>query len=390
MVVAVEEKTKRKPKLSLRQLADLYESMIEVGVRFSNQSRAVEQGVDEAPNPVDMVMDREIEGMEPIGVEEIDKRMEELLETIREQMEVQAVDHPAIEFLLGIPGVNRTVACRICGLIPMDHEHAYTKERANGETVTRPNGDFGNFSELRTFAGITPGKNKHVKGQKSCFSSRLRVTLYVAFGSILKARASVEGKPYAPKRSYVEIYNKWRVEYARRHGVCTSSGAWLYNHGYWMPHQKDQAHWFYVNGSGWEWQQRRKCSECGDTEWVTAGKSWECAELEHKNEGSERLFPESPDQVGSKVGQFRFKVLNEKKPTELEWPDKRQHLAAKNKLLDVFLVHLWRRWREKLGWSVRSLYVHEKLGHQMDYDAADFSSGELAVRKMKEWKKSDE
>jgi hypothetical protein len=65
------------------------------------------------------------------------------------------------------------------------------------------------------------------------------------------------------------------------------------------------------------------------------------------------------------------------------WPDKRQHLAAKNKLLDVFLCHLWRKWREACGWSVESLYVHEVLGHHMDYDADDFSSPKMAARKLK-------
>jgi hypothetical protein len=62
----------------------------------------------------------------------------------------------------------------------------------------------------------------------------------------------------------------------------------------------------------------------------------------------------------------------------------RQHFAAKNKMMDVFMVHLWRTWREACGWSVASLYVHEVLGHHMDYDAADFSSPKMAGRKMKE------
>lgn len=55
-----------------------------------------------------------------------------------------------------------------------------------------------------------------------------------------------------------------------------------------------------------------------------------------------------------------------------EWTKAHVHAAAMRKMIKVFLNHMWLRWRELEGLPTRSLYVHEKLGHTMEYKATDF------------------
>lgn len=269
----------------LRVLADLYESMLKVRNAYLSRLTAVVKGLDD-------------EGSIPEGflVKYPYLRTYEMnLKDIRLEMEVALKEHPAHIFMMGIPGINRTMCCRILGLIPMTTED-----------------NFASFSHLRSFAGIAPGKNRKVKGQKCTFCGRLKSTLHVAFGSMQKAAAICQKSQTRPNRFYPEIYASWRKIYAERHGP--------------------------------------------------------------EGELSEKAQTEKLDKV--------TKIVKVKDvPT---WPKYRQHLAARNKMLDVFLVHLWRSWREALSWSVRSLYVHEKLGHEMDYQALDFWSPSMSAKKIKE------
>ena len=258
------------PVMNLRNIADLYEQQLRTRNSCANRLRSFEQGADEGPGPVDYVADHPL----------LNRLNEGLAETHR-FMELSLAEHPVYRWLMGVPGVNRSVAARLIGLIPMNTEE-----------------DFASFSKLRTFSGYTPGRNKLVKGEKAPFSVRLKTQFFVAFSQLLKAQGTTRGKPWAPKNFYAEIYHNWRNIYKERHG-----------------------------------------------------------------------------DVKAKKG-----LKAEDRP---EWPRLRQHFAAKNKLVDVFSVHIWRKWREGMGWSVRSLYVHEKLGHQMDYDADDFSSPAMAERKIK-------
>lgn len=78
-----------------------------------------------------------------------------------------------------------------------------------------------------------------------------------------------------------------------------------------------------------------------------------------------------------------YKEREEQKPEEERWSPLHCHLAAKNKMLDVFLSHLWLEWRAKCGWACPDLYVHGKLGHQMQYDRSRFSNPELGAKKLK-------
>lgn len=69
--------------------------------------------------------------------------------------------------------------------------------------------------------------------------------------------------------------------------------------------------------------------------------------------------------------------------TARAWPDQRQHFGAKNKLLDVFLFHLYEEWLLHLGAPVPDLYVHTVLGHHMKYDRYKFSNVAFSVKKAK-------
>lgn len=66
------------------------------------------------------------------------------------------------------------------------------------------------------------------------------------------------------------------------------------------------------------------------------------------------------------------------------WPDARQHAAARRKVINYLLAHVWRAWRMGLGWDFRPMYFHEVLGHEFKEDLWDYSSPELAVKKKKQ------
>lgn len=245
---------------SLRQAADFYESILKVRIAATNRLGAVERATDDGPAPREIASNALVE------------RLNDALEVVREEMLEGISVHPAAVWLLGVPGIHRTLAGRIVGLIPMEGPE-----------------DFCTFSKMRKFAGLAPGFNRLKKGEKAPFCKRLKVALFVAAGSFLKAQAVCTGRRNAPRRFYAEIYEAWRATYEQR--------------GLQLP-EKDR------------------------------------------------------------------------------WSKLHQHLAAMDKMLDVFLSHLWKRWRQRASWPVPPLYVHERLGHQDTYDPDDFSTTTSAQRKL--------
>lgn len=336
MTTTLEPEVTFDDKLDLRQIADIYEQILKIRNGAGNRLGALEREADDTIPDVN------------VASSPLLAKLDVAIEETRSLMEAQLPGHPVYEWLMGIPGINRTIACRVVGLIPMtteppmyvtsswdsdvevyclkvgdktwvsddgyrwyvgtkvDHEDG---KRARGEPldsgiITLSGGpmdgqkidlNFSSFGKLRVFAGLCPGKNRLVKGEKACFNRRLKTALYIAFTSMLKANGARERIKDGPKCWYTDIYYKWREFYEEREGT-------------------------------------------------------------------------------------------NKKPKrgEESWSELHQHYAAKNKMLDVFMVHLWRTWRENTGWSVLSLYVHVKLGHHMDYDAADFSSEAFGARKIKQ------
>lgn len=262
--------------MDLRNLADTYEQTQRVRIQAENRLRAVFQGSDE-------------EIAQHVANDVTVQRLIEAEESVRRHMEAELQKHPCYEWAMGIPGLNRTLAGKIFGLI------------GDAEQFVR-------FSNLRTFAGLCPGRNKLVKGEKSCFNRRLKTCLYLFFESSLKAGGMKLKNP--PFRRYDEIYRVWRSTYIHRHG---------------------------------------------------GGKV--AKKLNGVDEHGQSYT--STDEIAQ------------------GWPDLRQHYAAKNKLLDVFLFHVYEEWLEKTSGREPTLYSHTHLGHQAKYDRTDFSSEEMSKQKRK-------
>lgn len=310
-------------KLSLRALADMYEQTLKCKLACESRLRAVAQQRDMDP------------GCPAVANHPLLAHYVRSLADMEGYIEDAFYGHPARTWWLGLPGLKYVPACRVIGVIPMEGPFCklcggdlvksrgayrrcpycyswWRKDEAPAKcpvcVAAKKKGelldsnwvrtcslcgnwgrDFSTFSELRVFGGLCPGRNKHVKGQRSPFNSRLKTSLYVAFGLLLKGATSVSAKN-KPSMLYPTIYNDWRKKYEERYG--TGNGA------------------------------------------KAAG-----------------------------------------------WPNGRQHLSAKNKMMDVFLSHLWRVWREEMGWPVRSLYQHAHLGHVTTMDPWAFSSRALALTK---------
>lgn len=275
MTAAENQVPQKKSMLDLRNLADIYEQTQKVRIAAENRVRAVAQGADDEVKSA-IASDRVVASL---------TTAEKYAEA---DMGVVFESHPLFTFMLGIPGVKNITACRVLGMI---------------EDPRR----FPNFGHLRTFSGLTPGKNKLVKGKKACFSSRLKKNLYIVFESMLKAAATTRNNK--PTRFYAEIYRNWREIYKQRHGA-------------------------------------------GDCKKKKSGKD---------EEGNSYT---SPDEEAK------------------QWSDLRQHYAAKNKLLDVFLFHIYEQWLIELGAPVPDLYVHKVLGHHTKFDRMEFTSPEMAKKKM--------
>lgn len=361
----------------LRQLSDMYEATTKVQLAAEGRLRARLQGADDTTVKKEIASDAVVRSLEAVRRE------------MYGQIYPVASSHPCYTWGMGIPGINLMLLCKLLGGIRMDGPDCVrcgeeqipalhnavvcwrcfnvvdaAKYKAGDKCKNRiPNPakpgkfmkcdrtltlssyvlccsacgglqhDFPTFSGLRTFTGHAPGRNKRVIGQHSPFSGKLRVQCFQAFACMLKAGGIAKappkpGKtktpnPLNPPRFFLDIYENWRITYAERHGVGPQGKLWL---------------------------ERR---EIYNERRFTAFKSM--IEIEDKTTKRKRRVP--------------------------EWPDLRQHLASKNKLMDVFLFHLWFTWRDRMGWPTQRPYAIERLGHQTMYHVEDFSSAGLAEKK---------
>lgn len=62
-----------------------------------------------------------------------------------------------------------------------------------------------------------------------------------------------------------------------------------------------------------------------------------------------------------------------------DWTPMHIHNASMRKMIKVFLVHLWERWRALEGLDCRPLYVHEKLGHTTVFTPEEFGWPEVQL-----------
>ena len=263
--------------LDLRNLADIYEQTQKVRIAAENRVRAVAQGSDDEKKEV--IASDSIVASLTVAEKYAEKAMAKVF-----------LEHPCCEFMMGIPGIKNITACRVLGLIEDPRK-------------------FASFSKLRVFAGLCPGRNKRIKGQKTCYSTRLKRNLFIVFESMVKAAATTKNDK--PNRFYEGIYRSWRSTYKARYG-----------------------------------------------------------------EGDHTACKKKKNGVDGQGGKFT-------RPDEeaQAWPDLRQHLASKNKMMDVFLFHVYEHWLTEIGEDVRPLYVHEVLGHHTKFERSDFTS--LAKAKAK-------
>lgn len=63
--------------------------------------------------------------------------------------------------------------------------------------------------------------------------------------------------------------------------------------------------------------------------------------------------------------------------TRPDWTPKHRDLAARRRMVKVFLNHLWDRWRRLEGLPTRALYVQEHLGHDHVSRPEEFGWPEL-------------
>lgn len=360
---------------TLRQMADQLEQLIKVTVAAEGRLRAKHQLADETTVKKIVANDRQV------------RLLRATKEMLRAELIGMAHQHPVYMWAMGVPGISFLLVCKLVGLMRMDGPncdacgaeseiirnkilcwrcHNVPEQPESGPRIkvgdkcqNKPDGkkkcghvltqsafamrcpecghlqhDFPNFSQLRTFCGHTPGRNRLIAKQASPFSSRLRVYCYQAFDSMLKAYGTIKkqrekGKIKAslPEQNYAEIYEKWRAKYAEREGCGSAGVTWLKNRGIYTPER----------------------------------------------------FPKYKHRVEAKK---RDDAADNARPRLLpEWPDARQHFASKNKMMDVFLYHLWYVWRTECGWPTRPPYPIEHLGHHMEYDLNAFSSRALAEEK---------
>ena len=146
--------------LDLRNLADIYEQTQKVRIAAENRVRAVSQGSD-------------AEKKKSIASDSIVASLATAEKHAEKSMSKVFMEHPCCEFMMGIPGIKNITACRVLGLI---------------EDPTK----FSNFSKLRVYAGLCPGRNRRKKGEKTCYSVRLKKNLFIVFESMLKAAATTK------------------------------------------------------------------------------------------------------------------------------------------------------------------------------------------------------
>jgi hypothetical protein len=330
----------KSPLARLRELADQYAATQRVLFAAENRLRAVEQGADPDPGvPTDT--------RDPFCA-----KVAESLEVLLTEMERYIGHHPAYQWLMGVPGINRTLACKLAGFIRMESAE-----------------DFHTFGQLRRWMGYAPGFDKAVKGQKLPYLKVLKTAVFVCGTNIIKAAAIARLHPKAwhPPCLYPEIYDKWRVVYALRHGCGERGEAFCEKIKENCPPCDEL-----ISGNDLYWKLQHAT---GQDVYKYAGKML-------GNDAALGFDPETKLQL--QFGPYREHRESQAGKTVPVWPDIRQHFAALRKMYDVFMSHLWRVWRETKGWPVEQLYVHKVLGHQFHYDPQAYSSSALAERKIKE------
>ncbi|GIW60035.1 MAG: hypothetical protein KatS3mg087_1101 [Patescibacteria group bacterium] len=115
-------------------------------------------------------------------------QIEEMENMIKPKLAQELVSHPAAEFVAGIAGIGPVLAARIISLIPMKSET-----------------DFCNYSKLRKLAGMAPGFDRKIKGQKCSFNPRLRTALHVLWQTWVR----LDARGILPARHYIAVYKKW-------------------------------------------------------------------------------------------------------------------------------------------------------------------------------------
>lgn len=98
-----------------------------------------------------------------------------------------------------------------------------------------------------------------------------------------------------------------------------------------------------------------------------------------------------PDRLYTDVYNNWFQIYTERqqsKPEKERWTPMHCRLAAKNKMMTLFISHLWTVWREALGYPARKHYVHEVLKHQTEYKPYEFSSYALYSKRKQEYEKA--
>lgn len=116
--------------------------------------------------------------------------------------------HPVSEWALGVPGVGPLIVARLIASIPMDSEN-----------------DFVTFSKLRKYAGICPGHDRRIKGQKLAYNPETKTTLFLA-GFAMRTNRANHAKLDAhlkPHRLYIEIFDSWFDKYQQRNAQLPAS-----------------------------------------------------------------------------------------------------------------------------------------------------------------------
>ena len=355
-----------------RQSADLIEMAIKGKVRAQNQHKARMKRLDDPDAK---------KRMGSLSSQPVIKR----LTNLRDQAAVDAYETvrqlPGYTFMMGTPGIQILLTCKLLGMIPMhgphclvcgeqnippvrnivvcwpcqkiveekdygkkcdsivDDDRAPLGKRRCDRPYTRSKfslqcpkcghiqHDFPTFSMFRKYVGNCPGHQRLRRNQPAEYNQRLKMYMYQVFSCLLKVAGGVESKgrkPWHPERFYAEFYGNWRITYAERHGIGSTGQEWLEKLGIYDPKR------------------------------FTGYKVY----VDVKNE---------------KTG----KITKVPKPT-----DYHQNLMAKNKLLDVFQFHLWTCWRRDMDWPTERPYPVERLGHHTEYLPEEFST--VAVRERSE------
>jgi Transposase IS116/IS110/IS902 family len=303
----------------LRWLLDAYLATQKLRISIGNRIDAVERETDQAPVTT--------------SIGKLHKNLIEAEAGIRKDMDEALVGHPAMIWLGRVKGVGPTLATKLFGLIGDISTFTTASKlwRYAGLAVIdgkreRPRGAFCPHCGKRGRAKAHPcpvlGETIEVVGEKLHYNVKLKTTLFLIAGSFLKA-----GSPY------VRIYREARVTYLQR-----------------------------ATGKPRAW-----CEEKLETLTRSAAAK------------------KSKDRTVAKAGEALYKAT----AAEIEaarvpgsWTSAHQHLAALRKMEKLFLVHLWKTWREALGLPTPVPYVFAHPGsapHTDELPPEDFVKPEREV-----------